>query len=102
MALTLPLLWLAQACRYRVYAFDSAGKVLGECNTSNGYTIDWKIQVANKKAAWVLFRGQYEEETFTLRNPAVQGWVRFLQRLTFIGSSELTLALLISPLGTQR
>jgi hypothetical protein len=67
-----------QAARYRVYAFDQDGKVLGELDDKNHYTLKWTVHVANKKGAWVMFRGQYRPESWVLRNSKVQGWVRFL------------------------
>lgn len=46
-----------QAARFRVYAYDSAGNVLGEINKSSGYTLKWTVHVSNKKAAYYLFSG---------------------------------------------
>jgi len=63
-----------QAARYRVYAFDKNGKVIGEIDGKHDYKLKWTVQVANKKSAWVVFRGQYEKETWELRNSTVQGW----------------------------
>ncbi|KAG8993009.1 hypothetical protein FRB90_000814, partial [Tulasnella sp. 427] len=64
------------APRFRIYAFDEHANVLGEINlkTDPRYSVEWTVRVANKKAAWVLFRGQYEEETFRLRNESIQPW----------------------------
>lgn len=64
------------APRFRIYAFDSQDRVLAELNlkTDNRYEVEWTVHVANKKSAWVFFRGQYEEEEFKLRNPGVQEW----------------------------
>ncbi|GJJ10928.1 hypothetical protein Clacol_005157 [Clathrus columnatus] len=61
-----------QAARFHAYAFDNTGKVLGELTKASGYTLEWSVSVANKKAAWVRFRGKVYEETYKLRNPAVQ------------------------------
>ncbi|KAI0684994.1 hypothetical protein BC835DRAFT_1421711 [Cytidiella melzeri] len=63
------------AARFRLYAFDADGKVLGEVDARNPlFDITWTVHVANKKSAWVRFRGQYREEHFKLRNPTVQPW----------------------------
>ncbi|KAG8870437.1 hypothetical protein FRB97_009767 [Tulasnella sp. 331] len=62
------------AARFRVYAFKSDGTVLGEIDGKGEYEIQWTVHVANKKSAWVRFRGQYKEESWELRNPSVQGW----------------------------
>jgi len=43
-----------QAVRYRLYAFDSKGSVIGEITSKNG-TINWHVEVANVKAAWYQF-----------------------------------------------
>ena len=47
----------------------------GEIDGKDDYTFMWTVHAANKKSTWVRFRGQYEPETWTLRNAAVQGWV---------------------------
>jgi len=43
-----------QAQRFRVYAFDEAGEVLGEV-TSADTDVEWTVHVANTKAAWYGF-----------------------------------------------
>lgn len=48
---------IPQAARFRVYAYDSQGKVLGEVNSTQNYQLTWTVHVANKKAAYYLFRG---------------------------------------------
>lgn len=65
-----------QAVLFRVYAFDANDRVLGEIDGQTDYEIEWKVHVANKKSAWVRFRGKYACEKMELRNPTVQGWVR--------------------------
>ncbi|KAG8990267.1 hypothetical protein FRB90_001836, partial [Tulasnella sp. 427] len=64
------------APRYRIYAFDKEDKVLGEVNlaTDPRFKVEWTVHVANKKAAWVYFRGQYRPERFKLRNATVDPW----------------------------
>ena len=49
-----------QAARFRVYAYDKTGKILGELNQSNGYKLTWNVNVANKKPAWYAFNGMYQ------------------------------------------
>ncbi|KAB8153648.1 hypothetical protein EZY14_010500 [Kordia sp. TARA_039_SRF] len=44
-----------QVARFRIYAFDENGNVLDEITESDGFTIEWRIQVANVKAAWYEF-----------------------------------------------
>jgi hypothetical protein len=43
-----------QAARFRIYGYDSAGKVVGELTSANA-EIAWKVHVANKKGAWYNF-----------------------------------------------
>ncbi|KAG8908749.1 hypothetical protein FRB99_002987 [Tulasnella sp. 403] len=75
------------APRFRVYAFDRDNRVLGEVTNEVvndvTYQIQWQVHVANKKSAWVRFRGQNEPRLdtqgnpvprLTLRNPTVQPW----------------------------
>ena len=44
-----------QGARFYIFAKDKDGKILGELNEEDGVTIDWEVQVANKKAAWYDF-----------------------------------------------
>lgn len=44
-----------QAAKFFVYALDANGEVLGELNAENGAEIDWRVDVANKKAGWYNF-----------------------------------------------
>jgi hypothetical protein len=46
-----------EAARFRVYAFDERGEVLGEVNQANGFDLKWSLQVVNQKAAWYTFMG---------------------------------------------
>ena len=48
-----------KAARFRVYAFDEHGEVLGEVNDTNGFDLKWSVQVANQKAAWYTFMGNF-------------------------------------------
>ena len=43
-----------QAARFRIYAYDAGGNVLGEITTKNAQ-VEWTVHVANKKAAWYDF-----------------------------------------------
>ncbi|KIJ65358.1 hypothetical protein HYDPIDRAFT_27377 [Hydnomerulius pinastri MD-312] len=60
-----------QAVRFRVYAYDQSGKILGEVTSDKGYTITWSVHVANHKAAYLDFYGEYKTPKTTLRNPDV-------------------------------
>jgi hypothetical protein len=53
-----------QAARFRVYAFDNSEKLLGEVNADNGYEIEWRVEVANKKPAWYTFMGKFVQCAF--------------------------------------
>ena len=44
-----------QVQRFRVYAFDDQGRVIGELSHGHGTTIQWQVHVANTKAAWYGF-----------------------------------------------
>jgi len=43
-----------QAARFRLYGYDAAGDVVGEVNAADA-TIDWRVHLANRKAAWYRF-----------------------------------------------
>lgn len=51
-----------QVARFRVYAFDEAGKVLGEVASTPNSTIEWRVHVANVKAAWYEFNNALDLE----------------------------------------
>lgn len=44
-----------QVARFRIYAFDAKGNVLGEINADAKNSIEWRVDVANVKAAWYEF-----------------------------------------------
>jgi hypothetical protein len=47
-----------QGAKFRLYAFDAAGNVLGECRLDEpGVEITWTVTLANKKASWHEFWG---------------------------------------------
>ncbi|KIK63447.1 hypothetical protein GYMLUDRAFT_197055 [Collybiopsis luxurians FD-317 M1] len=63
-----------QAVRFRVYAYDKNGTILGEINNSanlQGYKLSWTVHVANKKAAYNVSSGLYRDFLPQLRNPDV-------------------------------
>src|SRR5215831_17221693 len=47
-------LLLRQAARFRVYGYDGDGRVVVELTAANA-TIEWRVHVANQKAAWYDF-----------------------------------------------
>ncbi|WP_437815149.1 LodA/GoxA family CTQ-dependent oxidase [Sorangium sp. So ce1078] len=66
-----------QAARFRVYGLDARGQVVKEI-TADDARITWKVEVANKKAAWFDFDQALdipESQTVasTLRNANVKG-----------------------------
>ena len=55
-----------QASKFFVYGLDARGNILGELNENHGVSIDWRVDVANKKAEWYQFE-------LALDIPAAQG-----------------------------
>jgi hypothetical protein len=55
-----------QAAQFFIYALDENGAILGELNEDHGVKIDWRVDVANKKAAWYNF-------DIALDTPTAQG-----------------------------
>ncbi|MEU9112294.1 LodA/GoxA family CTQ-dependent oxidase [Streptomyces sp. NPDC048483] len=51
-----------QAARFRVYAYDQAGTVLGEL-TSADAQLTWTAELANTKGEWFTFTGRFKEST---------------------------------------
>lgn len=69
-----------QAARFRIYAYNAAGKVVRELTPDNA-TITWRVHLANKKAAWYCFRWALDlpevaDYSFPLRNPDIKGGAR--------------------------
>jgi L-Lysine epsilon oxidase N-terminal/L-lysine epsilon oxidase C-terminal domain len=76
-----------QAARFRVYGLDAGGNVVEEITAAEA-TITWRVEVANKKAAWFAvgqkasgqsqsaFDVQGSPVSSPLRNRAVQGAAR--------------------------
>ena len=44
-----------QGAKFVIYGLDRNGNVLGEIDSGHGAKIDWRVEVANKKAAWYNF-----------------------------------------------
>jgi len=49
---------LRQAARFRVFDIDDAGNPRQEINLANGFRIEWRVNVANRKASFFSFNGQ--------------------------------------------
>src|SRR5260370_13406910 len=45
---------LRQVARFRIYAYDASGNVIGEV-TADDADVAWQVHVANTKAAWYQF-----------------------------------------------
>jgi len=66
-----------QAARFRVYGFDTAGKVVGELTSENTAAISWRVSLANKKASWYEFGGaQKALDLFEGRSPKTPALLR--------------------------
>jgi L-Lysine epsilon oxidase N-terminal/L-lysine epsilon oxidase C-terminal domain len=52
-----------QAARFRIYGYDSHGKVVQEI-TADEAQIEWTVHLANKKAEWHEFQGPDGEQSF--------------------------------------
>ena len=48
-----------KAVKFRVYGFDNTGKCIKELTKNDGYTLTWKVNVVNTKAAAIEYRGTY-------------------------------------------
>jgi hypothetical protein len=46
---------LRQVARFRIYAYDNSGNVLGELNPGDSVDVTWRVHVANRKAEWYDF-----------------------------------------------
>lgn len=70
-----------QAARFRIYAYDKYGNVVGEVEHTKNSSIQWSVHLANKKAAWYQFNAAMDipatvSLTVPLRNPDVSGSAR--------------------------
>jgi len=63
-----------QAQRYRVYAYDGDGEVIGELSSESDIvkSLRWRVHVRNMKAANYAFQGAYLFDPDELRNPSIQ------------------------------
>ena len=79
-------LLLRQAARFRVYGYDAEGQVVAELTAANA-AIEWRVHVANLKAAWYDFDEAMDIPSFSgsggtpplssaRRNKAVMGAAR--------------------------
>ena len=67
-----------QAARFRLFGYDAAGHVVGEITASDA-NLDWRVHLANRKAAWYRFNRAMdipEAESATRRNATVTGAAR--------------------------
>lgn len=67
-----------QAARFRLFGYDAAGKVVGEVTAADA-TLDWRVHLANRKAAWYKFTKAMdipEATSMGRRNSAVSGAAR--------------------------
>ena len=58
-----------QAARFRIFEFDGAGNPTREISLADGFKIEWRVHVANRKASFFTFNGQSGAET----NPPYAG-----------------------------
>jgi hypothetical protein len=56
---------LRQAARFHIFQFDDAGNPINEVTLLNGFKIEWRIHVANRKASFYTFNGQSGARTDT-------------------------------------
>ena len=96
--------WNLQAVTFHAYLVKG-GKQIKEA-TSADYTLKWTVDVANKKAAWVRFKGKGsllgtlshkfslivdlgigQQESFRLRNPRVNPYDVGIIALAFLLNS---------------
>lgn len=62
-----------QAQRFRVYAFDKKGRVIREVVNNGKESIEWKVKVANAKAAWYEFNNPLDMGSYA---PGLAGKLR--------------------------
>lgn len=67
-----------QAARFRVYGYDKYGNVVAEIQQAKGSSVEWAVQVANRKGWWYEFNAAMDipatvDLTVPLRNPDVTG-----------------------------
>ncbi|HVI53529.1 MAG TPA: LodA/GoxA family CTQ-dependent oxidase [Luteibacter sp.] len=67
-----------QAARFRIYGYNSAGVAIKELTPDNA-DIEWKVEIANKKAEWFAFDTAMdipEAKPVARRNPLITGAAR--------------------------
>jgi hypothetical protein len=71
-----------QAQRYRVYAYDAEGRVIGELTSRSDLveSLRWRVHVRNMKAANYAFQGAYLFDPAKLRNPSIQPGKKPIER----------------------
>jgi hypothetical protein len=65
-----------QAARFRIWGCDAAGNPVRELLPGDGTDVEWRVQVANTKAAWYEFELAMdipEAVPASRRNPSIQG-----------------------------
>ncbi|KAG0698477.1 hypothetical protein DFH29DRAFT_941196 [Suillus ampliporus] len=82
-----------QAVRFRVYAYGNDDTILGEITSGSdtAYAMKWSVHVANHKATYYEFAGQYRPPRTGLRNPDVQPLLPPEQRSDLIVDSVQTI-----------
>lgn len=87
-----------QAARFRVYGLDASGQVVQEI-TSDNAEITWRVQVANKKAAWFDFDQALDIPESQGLVAGVPGIVSTLRNPSFIGADRGALAITPAPVA---
>ena len=68
-----------EAARFRVYGYDSEGKVVREITAADAEIV-WEVHVANRKAAWYQFLNALDLKQFAMtpgfRNASITGVLR--------------------------
>src|SRR5437879_5423044 len=49
---------LRQAARFRIFDLDNGGNPTREINLKDGFKIEWRVNVGNRKASFFSFNGQ--------------------------------------------
>lgn len=68
-----------EGARFRVYGYDADGEVVGEITAADA-DIEWRVHLANRKAAWYQFHNAMDLKQYALsttyRNASVEGAFR--------------------------
>ena len=68
-----------QAARFRIFGYNAQGKPVRELTPGDGVEIEWRVEVANTKAAWYDFELAMDipaAQPAGRRNPSLQGEAR--------------------------